>query len=156
MVSCVLQTCSGEGQRNLFIPRVPFRLGQVRVEVVSRQQCCPLGALDDGLNNAIYGRGIVQEDVVPHKITSPPSQFQIKYDDVGSVEEDCLKREVFCLAVEYGDTTTMEARSISHKNPIYHTLSYVYSPHDRRLLEDSNVHIFLRYSVQDRFEAAVL
>ena len=55
MEAHALQTYVGEGCHNLLVPQVNFRISQIHIEVYNHQQRRPLGALDYGRVEDIYG-----------------------------------------------------------------------------------------------------
>ena len=59
MEAHALQTYVGEGCHNLLVPQVNFRISQIHIEVYNHQQRRPLGALDYGRVEDIYGWIIV-------------------------------------------------------------------------------------------------
>ena len=96
----VLKPCNGEGHCDIFVPKIPFRISQVRNEVVSQQQHRPLGEMPTSLNDDLYGGGVVWGNVTPQDMQLLPPQHQLEADDVGTMELECLGGEVPLLALE--------------------------------------------------------
>ena len=72
-------------RRDFFVLDVPLRCCQIHVEVTGHQQRGPMGAVSNGRDDALYGRGVVQGQVAPHDEPSPPPQRQLEADNVGVV-----------------------------------------------------------------------
>ena len=91
---------------DLFVTRVPLWL-QVSNEVAIHQQLSLAMPLLNGRNGDLYGRSIVQGDIVLNNIPTRPHKFQLKSDTIRAMEIDRLQCEVICLMVEHGNAATM-------------------------------------------------
>ena len=103
----VFQYSCNEVRRDLLRVLGSLWLRLVYVYVTGHQQIIYAGPPSDVRNNALYGQGVVGDDVAPHETPPLPSCCQTEADNVRAVDAELLKGEVLRLAVEDDDSAAI-------------------------------------------------
>ena len=111
----VFKASCSKGLCNIFVSRISLQCIQVHVKVTGHQKRGPMGAMDDGQDDNIYGQDTVWGQVKNHYVPPLLSQLQLESDNIGAMEAERLKNKVLCLVLEDRNTRPVTAWCVSRK-----------------------------------------
>ena len=115
-----------------------------------------MGALADGCDELLYGRGIVWGQVSLHDTPPPVFRRQLEAGNVRPVGLESFYGKLLRRPVEYGDTVAVCARRLRSNHLVATRLTRINTFWEISLLEYYQVHIGLVHSTQVGFHAHVL
>ena len=107
-----------------------------------------MGALADGCDELLYGRGIVRGQVALHDTPPPVVRHQLEAGDVRPVGLESFYGKLLRRPVEYGDTAAVFNRRLRSHHLVAIRLTRINTFWELSLLEYSQVHVGLGHSTQ--------